>query len=56
MWTGVYANIVSKNIPTHVIATVKGRMIKERKHLQSKKKQPPPQTIKTEQEEKESKD
>ena len=37
------------------MATVKGHTKQGRQHLQSTKKQPPPQTIKTAQEEKKSK-
>ena len=45
-----------KNLPTHVISTVKSHIKQEIQHLQSTEKQPPPQTIKKTQEEKESKD
>ena len=41
-----------KNLPTHVMATLKGHMKQEIQHLQSRDKQSPPQTIKTAQEEK----
>ena len=51
-WPGLDANIVSKNLPTHVIATVKGHMKRDIQHLQSTKIQPPPQKIRTAQEEK----
>ena len=54
-WPGLDANIVSKNLPTHVIATVKGHMKQERQHIKLTKKQSPPQKTKTAQEEKEFK-
>ena len=41
-----------KNIPTHVLVTVKGHMKHEIQHLQSTKKQIPQYTIRTTQEEK----
>ena len=56
MWPELDSNIVTKNYPIQAMATVKVHMKKERKRLQSTKKQPPPQTIKTKQEEKESND
>ena len=45
-----------KTLPTHVMATVKRHTKQERQYFQSTKKQPPPQTIKTTQEDKESRD
>ena len=45
-----------KKIPTHVMATLKGHMKQEIKNIQSTKKQPPQQTIKKSQEDKETKD
>ena len=44
-----------KNIPTHLIATVKGHMKQEIKHIQPTKKKSHPQKIKTAQEDKEFK-
>ena len=46
MWPGLYVRIVSKNLPTHVIATVKGHLKQERQYPPSTKKPSPTQTIK----------
>ena len=51
-WPGLDANIVSKNIPTCAMTTLKGHMKQEIKHIQYTKKQPPPHTINAAQEEK----
>ena len=51
-WTGLDVNIVSENLPTHVMSTVKWHIKQERQHIRLTKKQPPPQKTKTAQEEK----
>ena len=56
MCPGLDSRIVSKNPPTHVMATVKIHMKQEIQNIQSTKKQPPQQTIKKSQEDKETKD
>ena len=55
-WPGLYAKIVSNDLSTHKIATVKVHTKQERQRLQLKKKQPPTQKTKTAHEEKEFKD
>ena len=51
-WPGLYANIVSKNLPTCAMTTLKFHMNQEIKNIQYTKKQPPPHTINAAQEEK----
>ena len=49
-WPGPDSNIVSNNLPTHVISTVKVQMKQEIQHLRPTKKHSPPHEINTEQE------
>ena len=49
MWPGLDASSASKNLPTHVIAILKGHMKQERQLLQLINKQSPPQKINTSQ-------